>query len=156
MPELYDWLAADLASNQQPLTFIFGHEPAFPYERHVGDSLDAHPEHRDAFWQLLEDHGVTAYICGHTHYYSTHKGNKDGIGDVWQINPAAAGFGRASGPDMFIDVAVRGTNVTFSAYENADGWHLIDTVVIPEPSAITLFCMGLLAIVGVSLRHRKR
>lgn len=146
VPELYDWLAADLAANQQPVTFVIGHEPAFPYVRHVGDSLDAYPENRDAFWQLLEDHDVTAYICGHTHYYSTHRGNKDGVGDVWQINPAAAGFGRASGPDMFLDVLVGDTSVVFSAYENADGWHVVDTVVIPEPSGILMLAIALATI----------
>ncbi len=139
VPELYEWLASDLAANQQPLTFVFGHEPAFPYIRHIGDSLDAHPEHRDAFWQLLEDYDVTAYICGHTHYYSAHRGNEDGVGHVWQINPASSGFGRAAGPDMFLDVQVDSSSAVFTAYEKSGtSWVLRDTVVIPEPSSITL------------------
>ncbi|MHC4487802.1 MAG: hypothetical protein ACYSW7_01300 [Planctomycetota bacterium] len=38
--ELYYWLVADLEANTKPVVFIFGHEPAYPEYRHVGDSLD--------------------------------------------------------------------------------------------------------------------
>ena len=156
VPALRDWLAADLASNQQPLTFVFGHEPAFPYLRHIGDSLDQFPEHRDAFWQLLEDHDVTAYVCGHTHYYSTHQGNKDRVGDVWQINPASAGFGRAAGPDMFLDVQVTDAGAVFAAYEKqtTGEWRLRDTVVVPEPPGIGLLSVALVALCSFGRRRR--
>jgi hypothetical protein len=53
---------------------------------------------------------------------------------------------------MFLDVAVTETTVTFSAYENLGGWQLVDTVVVPEPSAIALLGLGLLGfVVGVWL-----
>ena len=106
VPELLDWLVADLEANRRPFTFVFGHEPAVPFFRRGGDSLDAHPTHRDAFWQTLEDHDVTAYICGHTHFYSAHQGDRHGNGDVWQISLAAAGFAGMGGPDMFLEVFV--------------------------------------------------
>lgn len=67
---LYKWLAADLSANKKPVVFVIGHEPAFPQNRHVGDSLDRHPASRDAFWKLLESKHVFAYFCGHTHYFS--------------------------------------------------------------------------------------
>ena len=55
VPELLEWLRADLAKNTKPFIFVFGHEPAFvPNDmRHYGDSLDAQTEDRDAFWSLL-------------------------------------------------------------------------------------------------------
>jgi hypothetical protein len=77
----YNWLVQDLADNEQPIIFVFGHEPAFPRgSRHCGDSLDedacasnyiashnpARPQ-RDKFWKLLNDHNVVAHFSGHEH-----------------------------------------------------------------------------------------
>ncbi len=77
----YDWLVQDLAQNEQPIVFVFGHEPAFPRgDRHCGDSLDedacagnylnwdnpARPQ-RDKFWNLLNSHDVVAHFTGHEH-----------------------------------------------------------------------------------------
>ena len=139
-PDLYAWLAADLADNDKPATFVFGHEPAFPENRHVGDSLDQYPTNRDAFWQLLEDNGVTAYFCGHTHYYSKRLGDVDGEGSVWQINPAAAGFSSETA-DMFVNVTVGQTEVVVSAYDDEDGWHPHDSwsvgLSVDEPATVS-------------------
>ncbi len=65
-----DWLEQNLAGSDRPYKFVVGHEPAFPQHRHIGDSLDAEPEMRDLFWQILVDQGVQAFFCGHTHFYS--------------------------------------------------------------------------------------
>ncbi|MDD5327870.1 MAG: metallophosphoesterase, partial [Phycisphaerae bacterium] len=73
-PNLLSWLQADLAATNKPFIFIFVHEPAFPYNHHYGDSLDAHPAERDAFWSLLESEKVTAVFTGHLHYYFKHRG----------------------------------------------------------------------------------
>lgn len=78
-PALLTWLEGDLTANALPIVFMIGHEPAFPQPdaaaphrlRHDRDSLDAFPTNRDAFWSSLPAHGVKAYICGHTHNYST-------------------------------------------------------------------------------------
>jgi 3',5'-cyclic AMP phosphodiesterase CpdA len=75
------WLKADLERNRKRPIFVFGHEPAFPEYRHVGDSLDQFPAHRDAFWDLLVERGVSAFFVGHTHYYS--RTSRRG---VWQID----------------------------------------------------------------------
>ena len=58
-PALLSWLQNDLAATNKPFIFVFVHEPPFPYSHHVGDSLDAHPTNRDAFWSLLESKKVT-------------------------------------------------------------------------------------------------
>jgi hypothetical protein len=73
-PNLLSWLQEDLATNNKPFIFVFVHEPPFPYNHHVGDSLDAHPYNRDNFWSLLESEKVTAVFVGHIHYYFKHRG----------------------------------------------------------------------------------
>ena len=72
-----DWLEKDLKANRQPYTFVFSHNPAFPVGPHVGNSLDVYPKERDAFWKLLVDNKVTAYVVGHEHLYN--KINKNGV-----------------------------------------------------------------------------
>ena len=110
---LYDWLDNDLSVNAKPVIFVIGHEPAYPLAdegsgrlRHENDSLNKYGSRRDAFWALLETHGVKAYICGHTHNYST-----ENFGSVWQID---VGHARGTG-----DPGARSTFVMF--YLMADG-----------------------------------
>lgn len=86
----YNWLEKDLNNTEKDIIVVFGHEPAFPLEdeesgriRHEDDSLNTHEENRDAFWSLLNHHEVTAYICGHTHNYSS---NLRPVDTTWQID----------------------------------------------------------------------
>ena len=92
VPELLDWLEADLAANTKDHVFVFGHEPLMAMPdmdngriRHQGDSLDEHPENAFRFHQLLLKHGVAAYICGHTHNASY--ANLNGL---WQLDAGHA------------------------------------------------------------------
>ncbi len=92
VPELLEWLEADLAANTKEHVFVFGHEPlvAMPDMdngrlRHQGDSLDENPENAFALHQLLLKFGVDAYICGHTHNTSYAK-----INGLWQLDPGHA------------------------------------------------------------------
>jgi len=89
VPELMEWLAADLEATDKEHIFVFGHEPLLPMPdmdngriRHQGDSLDEDPETAFAFHQLLRKHDVDAYFCGHTHNTSTAK-----INGLWQLDP---------------------------------------------------------------------
>jgi hypothetical protein len=75
-----DWLTSDLAGSSQPIKLVFGHDPAYPFYRHIGSSLDAYPEERDAFWQVLVDQNVRAYFCGHEHQYDHWL--KDGVHQI--------------------------------------------------------------------------
>jgi 3',5'-cyclic AMP phosphodiesterase CpdA len=68
--EQLEWIEQDLRASTLTFKFVFGHEPAFPVARHVGDSLDANPERRDRFWQILAENGVQAFFCGHSHNLS--------------------------------------------------------------------------------------
>jgi len=113
---LYDWLAADLAATTKPAIFVFGHEPAYPFNRHVGDSLDEHQANRDRFWNLLEE-PVIAYLCGHSHYYTKYRHEDQG---VWQID-----LGNAGNTDgdllSFLDVTIDESQVRFDIWRGTTG-----------------------------------
>jgi hypothetical protein len=89
--------------------FVVGHEPAYPSNRHIGDSLDANTTDRNAFWALLEEYDAT-YICGHTHYYSTYSS-----GGATQID-----VGNAGNPGE--------SQQTFVVFEVDDGGNVSRTV----------------------------
>ena len=125
VPELLSWLKDDLGKNEKPIIFVFGHEPAFPKPdsywdegRHYGDSLDQCPENRDAFWALLEEKNIVAYICGHIHRYSRyqHEGGK-----VWQVVPVTLPPPETSSKyDAWLNVKVGNDDVTFEVYRDCD------------------------------------
>lgn len=116
---VYNWLVTDLDSTDKDHIFVFGHEPAFPKPdaeserlRHEGDSLDQYPSHRDRFWSLLSDRGVSAYFCGHTHNYSMYY--QDG---VWQIDTAhTRGLGDDGARSTFLKILVSGNSVEYETY----------------------------------------
>jgi hypothetical protein len=62
------WFDKVLKENPMPFVFAMGHEPAFMDGAHK-DTMDAHPEKRDVFWQSLIDAGSRAFFCGHDHLY---------------------------------------------------------------------------------------
>ena len=152
LPPLYDWMAADLAANTRPNIFVFGHEPAFAHHRRLGDCLNAEAPHRDAFWQLMEDHDVKAYFCGHSHNYDKRLGNRDGEGSVWQIDAGSAGNPYESPGLTFVDVTVTDTEVTYDVYDNygatgtwakREGWSqpIVDpTPPPPHPNPLIARC----------------
>ena len=147
---LRTWLATDLAANQDKAIFVFGHEPAFPENRHVGDSLDAEVDNRDAFWALLEQYDVLAYMCGHTHYYSRHEGDTNGDGDVWQIDLGNAGNDSGEDKFTFLDVVLLNGEVRFDVYQSPEGdsdWSLAESWSVPansvpEPSTLAILAAG--------------
>ncbi|MDD4804170.1 MAG: metallophosphoesterase [Candidatus Pacebacteria bacterium] len=77
---LFSWLKDDLRNSDQPYKIVVGHEPAYPYVRHIGDSLDQFSQNRDRFWNLLQTEGVVAHVTGHTHYNKAYE--YDGVFEV--------------------------------------------------------------------------
>ena len=110
VPELLEWLEADLAATPKKHIFVFGHEPLMAMPdmdngriRHQGDSLDENPENAFAFHQLLLKYGVDAYVCGHTHNTSYAK-----INGLWQIDAGhARGLEEASYADQMYEAIGR-------------------------------------------------
>ncbi len=121
---IYEWLVDDLAATEKPHIFVFGHEPAFPQPdaqtgdlRHVYDSLDQYPEARDRFWSLLVEHGVVAYINGHTHGFSAVP-----IDGVWQLDAGhSMGTRAAPSPGTFLIITVEGQSIQLQVYRGEDG-----------------------------------
>lgn len=110
--ELHEWLVEDLSTTTQRVLIVFGHEPAYPLPdeesgrlRHEYDSLNQYPANRDRFWETLKSYGVSAYICGHTHNYSSRI-----INGLLQIDAAHA---RGTG-----DIGARSTFLRFEAYRD--------------------------------------
>lgn len=86
------WVDAELTSNTQPFTFVFGHTPAYLVEDDVEDrgfDIAAHPELRDIFWENLIENNATAYFSGHAHLYV--RGDVDGLQQVVSGNGGAMG-----------------------------------------------------------------
>lgn len=63
------WLEEDLTANQKENVFVFFHATAFPVGIKINNALDSNPEERDAFWQILDEHNVTAVFSGHEHMF---------------------------------------------------------------------------------------
>jgi len=129
-PPLYEWLKEDLEKNTKPFVFVFGHEPmlAIPdydsgIHRHQGDSLDAHPRNNHRFRQLMREHQVTAYICGHTHCFSYAN-----INGVWQLDAGhCRGFNKFKNErelrSTFLKIRVGREKCWVDVYRaNTNGW----------------------------------
>ncbi len=126
VPQLLNWLTARLDGNTRPAVFVFGHEPAYPLNAHIGDSLDAHVTNRDNFWNLLENKNVQAYICGHTHMYSKYQKTP---GKTWQIDVGNAGNPSHADPfQTILNTTVTPSKVRFDIWNNDGGaYHLAET-----------------------------
>ncbi len=83
-----DWLDATLSAHADARhKLVIGHHPVFPvngfegpFQREIG------PPHAEAFWSVLERHGVLAYLCSHILAFDVqvHRG-------VLQVTTAGAG-----------------------------------------------------------------
>jgi hypothetical protein len=108
-----EWLADDLANTAQPIKLVIGHEPAYPMGMHAKGSLDALPELRDQFWQILVQYGVKAYFCGHEHTYD--HWIKDNVHQI--ITGGGGGLGL---PYHYLIVEADENDVTVSLYAESD------------------------------------
>jgi len=68
-----NWLEQDLTQSKKKNTFVFFHAPAYPVSAHIGSALDAYPAERDALWEILDRHKVTAVFSGHEHLFARRK-----------------------------------------------------------------------------------
>ena len=98
--------------------FVTFHEPAFPQNRHVGDSMDLYGPDRDALWTLMASRPkVRAVLVGHTHFYSVF--DKDGLR---QIDVGGAGRVRSSAtiPSLltWLDVEVQRDRLAFRVWQS--------------------------------------
>lgn len=122
VPELYEWLKADLEANRKPMVIVVGHEPIVPTPdmdngrlRHETDSLNVYPQNAKAFKDLMVDHGVTVYLCAHTHNLSV-----TNIGNLWQVDAGhARGKGDPGAPSTFLKMRADANACTLKVYRQA-------------------------------------
>lgn len=115
-----EWLAATLSDNRDArYKLVLGHHPAFPvngfsgpYQREFG------PEYTQAFWDLLVEHGVDAYLCSHILAFDVqvHRG-------VLQITTAGAGTAHRMPEGVeylhFVQMAIDGMGVRYQVVDPA-------------------------------------
>jgi len=118
---LRDWLRADLAASRKPWKLVVGHTPVFfrpdkdlGTARH-GTNDTFLSEDWKAFWSVLEEQGVAAYICSHTHRYSHFQ---PPASKVWQIDVAQARGDSTWQNDAFVIVTVTPQSLQFEVYRN--------------------------------------
>ncbi|HBB36981.1 MAG: hypothetical protein UX02_C0002G0191 [Candidatus Moranbacteria bacterium GW2011_GWC1_45_18] len=125
------WLEADLSANTKENVFVFFHAPAFPVGGKIKNSLDANPEERDAFWQIIDSNNVTAVFSGHEHIFSRRlidssvfpgaqnsiyqigEGNTDANPHSKPVQNVEYFFGQKS----YLVVSVDGTQITTSLFK---------------------------------------
>lgn len=131
-----DWLESDLAKNTKENIFVFFHEPAYPTNSKIGESLDENPENRDRLWDILKKYKVRAVFSGHEHIQSRRKVSglyQFGFGNTEAFNhdepkPGTTEYfhiGQAFGL-----VEVRGQDVTVKTYSVRGD--LLDTFNLPK------------------------
>jgi hypothetical protein len=148
----YDWLANDLAAASADHIFVFGHQPAYPAGPHRGYSLDANPDQRDAFWQLLVDHNVDIYFAGHEHLYNHIE--VDGVHQVIAGTCGAPIYGGYGGDFYhYALITVDGLDVSVSIFDdNLEMRDSFEFQTVPAPSTITLLGAGLIGLAGFRRR----
>jgi len=129
-----DWLEKDLAATRKPLIWVTGHKPIESVpdmdsgrHRHGSDSVSADKAHLKRFLELLKEHHVRAYLCGHTHDTSVTK-----VKGIWQADSGhARGAGDQGAPSTFLKVRVSGQQAWVDVYRadpNGENYHMRKTV----------------------------
>ncbi len=121
-PAQLDWLESDLAANKKENVFVFFHEPAYPTNSKIAESLDENPENRDRLWNILTEHKVKAVFSGHEHIQSRRKVNGlyqfvFGNTDSFNHLPPRAGMAEYSFiGEAFGVVKVNGSEISVETY----------------------------------------
>lgn len=121
------WLEQDLAQNKKENIFVIFHEPAYPVSDKAGEGLDADPGERNALWEILNRHKVTAVFNGHEHIVSRRKIDETyqfvfGSTDSFNHGLPAAGVAEFSnqGQGRFGIVSVRDKEITVKTFSLED------------------------------------
>ncbi|MBS1721610.1 MAG: metallophosphoesterase [Armatimonadetes bacterium] len=85
-----DWLDGVLKRYPKKFVFCMGHEPAFMDGAHK-DTMDAHPEARDIFWNALINAGSRVFFAGHDHLYDHMVIRRDGPDKGPEMHQIVAG-----------------------------------------------------------------
>lgn len=115
------WLAADLAATTKEIV-VLGHEPLYPDQRHVGNSLDWNIASRDALQALFEKYKVKVFVSGHTHFGVVEKHGKV-LHIQAGVSGAKAGYnGDAFSSMFFLNVDELGNLIVTWKHDNGNSW----------------------------------
>jgi predicted phosphodiesterase len=128
------WLEQDLKATRKPLIWVTGHKPIESVPdmdtgrvRHAVESVSTNADHLKRFLELLKEHHVRAYLCGHTHDSSVTK-----VKGVWQADSGhARGAGDKGTPSTFLKVRISGEQAWVDVYRadaNGQNYKLRKTV----------------------------
>jgi len=139
------WLERDLQNSRKPWKLVVGHEPLFPQPdkdlgtaRHETGALQTlSPDASKDFWSILEQNGVAAFLCAHTHGYNRYQpeGSK-----VWQIDAGMARGGKDWKYDTFIIATADEKALKFETYRNLKEqgkFAVTDSLTLTAPPAPT-------------------
>lgn len=128
------WLEKDLTATGKPLIWVTGHKPIESVpdmdtgrRRHESESVSRNTIHLKRFLELLKEHHVRAYLCGHTHDSSVAK-----VKGVWQADSGhARGAGDKGAPSTFLKVRISSERAWVDVYRadaNGENYRLRKTV----------------------------
>ena len=136
-----------LAANNLPFTFVYGHYPAFAVDP-TENSLADHQAARDAFWKSLGDSSVNIYFAGHNHMYNRAEVSINGGPEIQQIvvgtggAPLGSWDGKYTDPRVILEshlegqygytlVTVDGNKITvvYYAFDGVSTWTPFDTYI---------------------------
>jgi hypothetical protein len=78
------WIKADLAANQQPVTFAVMHHPVYTVGTSFDDDVRAAAV-RENYMKLLYRYGVDMILCGHQHVYARSKAKPNEMAGRYEI-----------------------------------------------------------------------
>jgi predicted phosphodiesterase len=120
------WLEQDLSKNTKENTFVFFHEPAFRMCQDP-DNLGDDPSERNALWDTLKKHKVTAVFNGHCHMFA--RKVQDGIHEFLLgstdskaddlLQPGMTDYGLTGG-HYYAIISVSGKKIDYKLY-SVDG-----------------------------------
>lgn len=133
------WLEEDLSTTEKENVFVFFHAPAFPVDGKIKNSLDSYAGERDSFWQILDNHNVTATFSGHEHLFSRKiidssvfpgAQNRiyqivEGNTDAYSHSNPVVGVDYYSRQKSYLVVDVDGTEIALNLYKT--GGRLLDS-----------------------------
>lgn len=103
---LQNWINADLSSTNK-YKIVLVHEPLYPKQRHVGDSLDSDTTNRDRLQASFIANNVKVLVAAHTHYATVNN-----VGGVYHVDAGISGQKTVDGEDPYASITYTYTNST--------------------------------------------
>ncbi len=119
--EIAEWISGDLKSSGAKWKIAVMHHPIFPITDSYKDSVRAETM-RANYYDILEENGVMAVLCGHQHMYCRARVTGDGAsGEITQIMCVSGGKMYNTSPVVEVEKVFNEEPVYTVVAETADG-----------------------------------